>query len=227
MGATTLPFAEMGWEVHAFEPDSINREHLLAAAASYSNVKVIPAAVSNRPGTMRLYRSPLSSGISSLSAFHESHEVGEDVEVVTLDDYLSDAVINHVDFLKVDAEGHDLFVLQGVAWRRTRPTAIVCEFEDRKTLPLQYDYRDLAQFLLERSYAVIVSEWHPIEQYGAAHRWRRLHRYPCDLQDENAWGNLIALPAEWTDRLLSRGGLMARRLTLRQKVERLRPSGRR
>src|SRR5688572_8483869 len=74
MGGTTLPFAEMGWEVHAFEPDPINRDLLVQAAASHNNVIVVPAAVSNRTGSMTLFRSDVSSGISSLSAFHESHK---------------------------------------------------------------------------------------------------------------------------------------------------------
>jgi hypothetical protein len=51
----------------------------------------------------------------------------------------------------------------------------------------------LAQYLLERGYEVIVSEWHPIEAYGQTHKWNRYTRFPSDLETPKAWGNLVAM----------------------------------
>src|SRR3546814_302056 len=100
--------------------------------------------------------------------------------------------IDGVDFLKVDTEGHDLFALKGFPWERFRPAVIECEFEDAKTVPLGYTFHDMARFLLEKGYRVLVSEWHPIIRYGVRHDWRRLVAYPCELSDEVAWGNILA-----------------------------------
>jgi hypothetical protein len=51
----------------------------------------------------------------------------------------------------------------------------------------------MAGYLAEKGYAVWVSEWFPITKYGARHRWRNLRPWPCDLEDSEAWGNLVAV----------------------------------
>lgn len=197
-GSSALPFVKAGWEVHAFEPDPANRSRLETRISDADNVTIVPAAVSNERGTMTLFGSDVSSGISSLTPFHGSHAPIADVEVTTLSDYVETKNLDRIDFLKIDSEGYDLFVLQGVPWRMVRPAAIVCEFEDRKTIPLGYDFDDLARFLVDQGYEVLVSEWYPVVEYGANHEWRQLRRYPHRLADDAAWGNLVALP----DRLL-------------------------
>src|SRR3546814_18645662 len=126
------------------------------------------------------------------SAFHPSHVSKQVVDTTTLSDVLADADIDGVDFLKVDTEGHDLFVLKGFPWERFRPAVIECEFEDAKTVPLGYTFHDMARFLLEKGYRVLVSEWHPIIRYGVRHDWRRLVAYPCEISDAVAWGNILA-----------------------------------
>ena len=60
-------------------------------------------------------------------------------------------------------------------------------------VPFLFSARELARFLVERGYRVMVSEWFPIERYGASHTWRRFTPYPCELADPRAWGNLIAV----------------------------------
>ena len=85
-----------------------------------------------------------------------------------------------------------MFVLKGLDWVRIKPDIVVCEFEDQKTNNLGYNFHDMATFLKDRGYEVLVSEWHPILRYGIAHDWRRLARYPCKLANPEAWGNLIA-----------------------------------
>jgi len=193
-GGSLKRFARDGWRVHAFEPDPINREKLEDACGELEGVSIDPRAVSNQVEMeVCLYRSDVSSGISGLSSFHPSHEAAGTVSSTTLERFCEERGIDGIDFLKVDTEGYDLFVLQGIAWERIRPRFIVCEFEDRKTLPLGYSFHDLARYLVERGYRVTVSEWHPIVEYGGSHRWRRFRRYPCELEDRDGWGNLMAV----------------------------------
>jgi hypothetical protein len=79
-----------------------------------------------------------------------------------------------VDFLKIDTEGFDLMVLKGYPWTQSpRPRVILCEFEDAKTVPLGYDFHQLAAFLVGEGYQLIISEWYPVKAYGGLHRWRR------------------------------------------------------
>lgn len=195
-GYALAPFLGKGWEIFAFEPDEQNRQKLLQRLANHpygSNVKLDTRAVSDKSQQgLTFYRSAESTGVSGLSAFLSSHTAAQTVDTVTLTEVLANENIDAVDFLKIDTEGHDLFVLKGFPWERFKPTVIECEFEDSKTVPLGYTFHDLANYLVDKGYTVYVSEWHPIIRYGIRHDWRQLSRYPCELADEKGWGNLLA-----------------------------------
>ena len=194
-GLSLSPFANSGWRVFAFEPDSENRKILSNSFKDFNNVIIDKRALSNRiQEKATLFRSKESTGISSLSAFHHSHEPGEEVIVTTIEVFLNEQRISDqvIDFLKIDTEGFDLNILQGIPWSLTAPRLISCEFEDPKTLSLGYSFHDLANYLIDHGYKLIVSEWHPIKRYGGTHNWNRFALYPCELEDPNAWGNILA-----------------------------------
>lgn len=195
-GTSLAHFLDKGWQIFAFEPDRKNRSKLLERLDKHANkglVTLDTRAVGNRSKKgLSFYTSEVSTGISSLSAFHASHHESQQVDVVTLREFLEPHDLAEVDFLKIDTEGHDLFVLQGFPWERFRPRVIECEFEDGKTTQLGYTFHDLADYLQEKGYSVYVSEWHPIVRYGIRHDWRQLTRYPCALADPRGWGNLLA-----------------------------------
>lgn len=192
-GESLLPFAKDGWEIHAFEPDPVNRTRLYRTCRDFATVTVIPKAVSDQIGERTLYRSDESSGISSLTPFVASHQPSEAVEVTTLGAYVDQVRLPDIGFLKIDAEGYDRFILQGYPWGRLRPRAILCEFEDSKTVPLGYTWKDLADDMVALGYRVMVSEWYPVRRYGNNHAWRRFQPYPTSLVDETATGNLMAV----------------------------------
>jgi len=217
-GATTLPFAVRGWAVHAFEPDSENREILEAKVKGLAGVTVQPKAVSDVPGMLTLYRSPESVGISSLTAFTDTHRAAETVEVVTLTDYMTAEGISHVDFLKIDVEGFEREVLGGFPWDYCLPKVVVLEFEDAKTVPRGYSWTDLAEALVGHGYRVLVSEWELIVRYGTAHKWVGFRRYPAQLSDPGGWGNLIAVRPELDDRMSRVAEKAERRFRLKQKL---------
>jgi FkbM family methyltransferase len=193
-GSSLSPFAKSGWQVFAFEPDPKNRERLIESFGRLPNVSIDPRAVSNKQQRdITFYTSEESTGISGLSAFHRSHVPSYKVDSTTLESLVDEKGLTDVDFLKIDTEGFDLFVLKGVPWNRARLRLIVCEFEDSKTVPLGYTFHDLACFLADRGYNLIVSEWYPIKKYGGPHDWRCFNRYPSELHDTKAWGNIIAV----------------------------------
>lgn len=209
-GESFARFARSGWQVYAFEPDSENREVLLQeACVGLPNVRIDPRGLADYPAPhVPWYRSAESSGISGLLAFHPTHVRCESVEITTLKEFAQEAGLRAIDFLKIDTEGFDLLVLRGVPWERLRPKLVLCEFEDRKTVRMGYGFHDLARFLSERGYLLIVSEWFPIRRYGIRHDWRRFATYPCDLEDANGWGNILATNDESVyRRLLSTCGI--------------------
>lgn len=195
-GWAHAPFLDRGWRIYAFEPDNQNRAKLLERLAKHKNkdlVSLDTRCVSNKAQKgVSFFTSEQSTGISGLSAFHETHVEAQKVDTTTLTEFFQDKHLPEVDFLKIDTEGHDLFVLQGFPWDRGQPAVIECEFEDTKTVPLGYTFHDLASFLLGKGYTVYVSEWHPIIRYGIRHDWNQLLKYPCELADPKGWGNLIA-----------------------------------
>lgn len=222
-GFSLAPFAHDGWSIHAFEPDPANRAKLESAFGDRPNVTIVPMAVSDEAGEMLLFTSKLSTGISSLAPFTAEHRPTVPVAVTTMTDYLADAGITTVDYMKIDVEGFERNVLNGYDWR-IKPEVIVLEFEDAKTVPRGYSWKDLAGDLLDRGYEILVSEWFPVEQYGGPHEWRRLERYPTDLADADGWGNLIA--ASSVEHLIAAAQRAIARNRLRRNIEGVFRSGR-
>lgn len=192
-GESFSPFADAGWRVMAFEPDpNPDKWETLSKHESRHNVTIHRKAVDETGGrTVSFYASNESTGVSAMHQFLSSHELVAEVETITLSESLAAQEIQGIDFLKIDTEGHDLMVLKGHDWR-IRTDAILCEFEDSKTKPLGYTYHDLGSYLIDKGYAVFMSEWHPIVRYGVQHRWHSIRRYPCNLNNPNGWGNFMA-----------------------------------
>jgi len=196
-GGSMIGFLDDGWSVYAFEPDDSNRSILQERVDRHPNKDRIlidsRCVGKDAQSDVAFFSSDESSGISSLAPFHRTHVASKRVDVTTLQVLIEDEKLDTVHFLKIDTEGYDLFVLQGFPWSSgMRPRAIECEFEDAKTISLGYSFHDLATFLAERGYRVWVSEWHPVIRYGVRHDWRKLERYPCELESSEAWGNLLA-----------------------------------
>lgn len=193
-GGSLLRFIRNRWDVWAFEPDPKNRAKLFERLANEQALprRVDTRAVSNVSGeTLDFYSSEISAGISSLKPFHASHETHNQVETIRLDDFTSDFGIDRVDYLKIDIEGFDYFALQGFPFDRMRPQAILCEFEDHKTVPLGYDHVELGYFLANHGYQVLLSEWHPIVEYGQAHDWRQVREFDGTSAGDKSWGNYL------------------------------------
>jgi len=196
-GSSMRPFLERGWSILAFEPDDTNRRHLEERLAGRTGVRIDSRAISDKSEEDKpFYQSDVSDGISGILAFHESHREAGKVAVTTVTEAMRDYGLDHIDFLKVDVEGLDFSVLKGVPWETVTPRFVLCEFEDAKTMQLGHDWRDMADYLQDKGYAVYVSEWYPIQRYGVRHQWRSLRKYPCELTDPAAWGNLLAIHGE-------------------------------
>ena len=213
-GGSLRWFAEDGWQVYAFEPDKENRTVLSRNIEHLPNVHVDDRAVSEtQQEDVPFFSSDVSSGISGMSQFHESHEESQRVATVPLSDYCGEKGITSIDFLKIDTEGFDLFVLKSVPWEKCKPRLIVCEFEDRKSVPLGYTFRDMADYLVSKGYFLVISEWFPVVEYGKQHKWRCFREYPSELADTaRGHGNIIAVRDEETyaglRQLCCAGGLL-------------------
>lgn len=193
-GSSLAPFVTAGWSVYALEPDSENRAKLERVFRNRPNVFIDPrAAAMERKGEVPFYASDDSIGISSLIPFDASHRLSGTVDTIDLRSFMADYQIGRVGFLKVDTEGYDLLVLKGFPWEVVQPEVVMCEFDDQKTRAVGYGWQDLARFLKERGYIVLISEWKPLVRYGGGHQWRGFDTFPCTLKDPSSWGNLIGV----------------------------------
>jgi len=193
MGNSLKPFADSGWQVYAFEPEPVMRHRLENGYSHYPNVIIEKIALSDREQEdIPIYKSDVSSGITTLSPFHESHRLTAYVQVSTLKIFAKKNNIKSTDFLKIDTEGYDFPVLKGNSWETLRPRIIMCEFENRKTVKLGYTFYEMADFLVSKGYRLLISEWEPVFEYGRQPRWRAVRPYPCKLFDPEAYGNILA-----------------------------------
>jgi FkbM family methyltransferase len=200
-GESARPFLLAGWSVCGFEPDPnpAKQQALRGMLQSFSRFSLHDYAISDTDGqTLSFYASDESTGVSSLISFTDRHKEVNKVVTITIDSFSRDYGLGHFDFLKIDTEGNDLKVIKGCNLEKLSPKVILCEFEDSKTSNVGYDYRDLGDYLVEHGYVVYLSEWFPIVRYGSEHEWRSIRKYPCAIEDPAAWGNYIAMKAEYS-----------------------------
>jgi len=195
-GESFAPYEKDGWKIFAFEPDPENRKRIKPQLQS---TEIFDMAVTEVDGQeLILYKSEESTGISSLASFHHTHKPTTKVKTKNLNAFCKERNIHKIDFLKIDTEGYDLFVLKGFPFERIKPLIILCEFEDNKTVSLEYTYRDLGSFLISKGYNVFISEWHPIIKYGIQHTWRSINKFTDQqLADKKAWGNFIGVRSDF------------------------------
>jgi FkbM family methyltransferase len=112
------------------------------------------------------------------------------VHVVRLDDWLRDARIDRVDFIKLDVEGGELAVLQGGAdflGRRPRPV-ILAELDDARSKAWGHTAQDVAAHLSNLGF-----QWFTILESGI------LQKKPLSVNQYD--GNLVAVPEERLEQL--------------------------
>jgi len=103
-------------KVFAFEPEPESYALLVRniEANGYKNVVPVQKAVSNKVGTTRLFLSP--DGNTSWHRIYDAHDGWNfiEIETVTLDEFFKDKE-DRIDVIKMDVEGAEMAVLQGMS----------------------------------------------------------------------------------------------------------------
>lgn len=112
----TLAELDRPCEMYLFDPSPDCCDVL--RALNLENAQVVQAAVSNAAGRKFLYSSSKTSGTASLFERRDScvgnrKYTAQEVEVITLDEFIIERGIARVDFIKMDVEGSEFFALQG------------------------------------------------------------------------------------------------------------------
>lgn len=125
VGAVTVPLAQTGAHIHAFEPDPYAFGKLAKATAELPNVTRHNAAVGTTSGSIKLMRAgnfdknPRGASVKStvIGGGRMIAEDGEntiDVAMLSLPDFIDEICAKHgeVAFLKMDIEGAELDILE-------------------------------------------------------------------------------------------------------------------
>lgn len=106
--------------MHLFEPAKLNFEYLKKKFANMDNIVLNNYAVSDKNTDSLLHSNNKDSVLSSLIKRDLSHlnvnfDFTEKVKVLKLDDYINKNNLNNIDFIKIDCEGVELSILQGLS----------------------------------------------------------------------------------------------------------------
>lgn len=141
--------------VHAFEPDVRAFDQLQANTKDFKKRIILNnCAVGEKKAQMQLFRHS-KTVFNSLFDIHEQDkkEKALMVQVTTLDEYVKDHNIRHVDFLKVDVEGYEFFVLKGAENMFKQGIVDMVQYEfSGATLESRFFLRDFLRFFESYGY---------------------------------------------------------------------------
>lgn len=140
IGFFTLLLAARARRVVAFEPDARNRRDLAdnLARNGVGNVEVVAAACSDREGHADFVSDPSTGSAGGLRSAHHGEHAGPEVRVpvTRLDAFLASGGRGIPDLVKIDAEGAEDLVLEGMGALLDGPTRILVEVNETTTKPV-------------------------------------------------------------------------------------------
>jgi FkbM family methyltransferase len=154
--------------VHAFEPNPVTFERLgeNIRMNGYYHVKAWPFAVTNKLGRSALHLTTTTGELGWSSMFGDGIE-DVPVETLTLDDCIRRCGLQHVDVVKIDAEGAELRIIEGMSeilrsmpprlimvelhgpalgWAGATPAEVVQSLESFGYSCYQLNYKDLVRY---------------------------------------------------------------------------------
>jgi FkbM family methyltransferase len=140
-------------KIYAIEPllENIQSIKINFKKNNFNNIKIINAAVSDKNGFSKLYFGDLDShGLLFDHVFKEKLTEYRNVRTLKLDTIISDYGINHINFLKVDCEGSEGYILKSIkkdTWEIIDKIAI--EYHDNVSV---LSHTEMSQILKRNGY---------------------------------------------------------------------------
>jgi len=174
--------------VYAFEPaiEVLQKLRENIALNTPDNIHVIPKAVAAESKNMQFFPASEEKDQdigSLLPAKGTRSNESIEVEAISLDDFCDSNSIDHVDFLKIDAEGFDLEVLKGASGLidRNPDLVVMAEIAPHLLKLAHASPEDLYGFMEERGFKPWITA-----------RWGRLK--PLDVETSSRLLNVFFLP---------------------------------
>lgn len=193
-GYYTLIFAKIvgdDGKVFAFEPDPNNFALLKKNVEinNYKNVVVVQKAVSNKAGKINLYLCESNKGDHRIYDSHDGRKSIE-IEAVKLDDFLKN---ENIDFIKMDIQGAEGGVLEGMSNLLDKDVKIVTEFWPYGLRMFGSDPKECLKLLIEHGFKLycIDEKEEKIEPVNIS---KLLESYPPEIDD---FTNLLCVRGEY------------------------------
>lgn len=175
-------------QIYSFEILPITYEHLEAKVKGVNKINCYNFGLSNVEKDMTINYSPKSDGLTTLvpnfmEEFHGGDTIKYDVKVITGDCFCQNEKIISIDFLKIDVEGHENNVLEGLKGMLENGNIKIIQFE--------YGFINVAtHFLLKDFYKLLGQYGMKIGKIYPKYVDFREYRY----SDENFYGpNYLAV----------------------------------
>lgn len=106
--------------VHAFEPCKLTYDKLSSNLSNSTGVFLNKTAIGDKEGSLEMFVYENEAGVNSFYAregvmqLNKLNKTTEKVRVDTVDNYIFSRKIKYVDLVKIDVEGHEVFVIDGM-----------------------------------------------------------------------------------------------------------------
>jgi FkbM family methyltransferase len=146
--------------VYAFEPDARNFR-MLERTATQANIIAVRAAVGAKSGEAELWHNPRHSGDHRVrtEAFAPDGETAR-VPMFSLDDFVRDRRLGEIAFVKIDVQGYELAVCEGMRGIIDANSRLVValEYAPAAMRELGFDAAELLRFFATRGFSPQVIE---------------------------------------------------------------------
>jgi FkbM family methyltransferase len=129
IGCTTILFAQRAGRVYSFEPGRGTFKFLdqNVQASGHRNVVVENIALGSEEGDAELVWAPTGRFGATVSGFGVPvGHVAEQIAIIRGDSYVAEHGIERVDFIKIDTEGYEREVIEGLRATIDRDRPVVC-----------------------------------------------------------------------------------------------------
>ncbi|MBT6120936.1 FkbM family methyltransferase [bacterium] len=176
-------------QVFLFEPQKELFNSLRFRYKSHKNVHIYNMGLSNQEKKTTLYKNESLSSLASvyprdLSQIDLNMELNikENINLSTLDVFCKMKNINHIDFLKIDVEGHEYKVLEGGSSLFSSNSIDHIQFEGGCNVDSRTFFKDFFIFFKERNwniFKIVINGTTPIEKYIASLEYCTYANYYC------------------------------------------------
>jgi FkbM family methyltransferase len=180
VGLSMCPYLSRNYRVLAFEPIRANLEMLRTNVWingwDIESVGIVSAGVSNYSGQATIFM-PLgnednsalgSANVATLNVQHSDVSMMK-IDLISMDDYFDSAdssLIDTVQLFKIDAQGHELPILQGmkkILSSGARRFALFVEVSDTLQLAAGHDPKDIEKYMLNLGWKPFCSRGNMLE----------------------------------------------------------------